>query len=255
MRGQNIKKKVPLFADLVHFDKWNPKLLAPLLEIYEKEYLLQLVRDWYGSLCDYHYNNVHAPIKENVPKIKCPTLIVHGGQDPVAGMEHADFLHNNIRNSKKVLKIIILSIWGASLRGSCVDNFESKIIRSIEMGNKYVKKKSGSWNPLPPSKPKSKKKRKNKKRIMNAFQAKLEKYKDYVLPCNWTKEDYKKYLFSAWWRAKRQEKMVEQSRKCERCGKPAKEVHHKHYRTVGAEKLEDLEALCSECHSEEHKKR
>ena len=36
----------------------------------------------------------------------------------------------------------------------------------------------------------------------------------------------------------------------EGCENEAKDVHHKHYDNIGRERLEDLQALCKECHAE-----
>ena len=68
----------------------------------------------------------------------------------------------------------------------------------------------------------------------------------------WTRRKYKRYLKSPWWRKKREEKFKSVAYLCERCGKAATEVHHKHYDSLGAEVLSDLEALCRPCHKKEH---
>ena len=38
----------------------------------------------------------------------------------------------------------------------------------------------------------------------------------------------------------------------EGCENEAEQVHHKHYDNIGKEQLEDLQALCKECHAERH---
>ena len=61
------------------------------------------------------------------------------------------------------------------------------------------------------------------------------------------------------WKRTRAAYMESVHRICERCGKPAAIVHHKHYITAG--NLNDpsvtldfanLEALCRDCHNKEH---
>jgi 5-methylcytosine-specific restriction endonuclease McrA len=37
--------------------------------------------------------------------------------------------------------------------------------------------------------------------------------------------------------------------RCERCGAPADDVHHRTYRRLGVERLEDVEVLCASCHA------
>lgn len=59
---------------------------------------------------------------------------------------------------------------------------------------------------------------------------------------------YKIYLPSPIWRQVANEKLQQADYKCERCQAEAKEVHHKHYESLGHESLNDLEALCIQCH-------
>lgn len=66
------------------------------------------------------------------------------------------------------------------------------------------------------------------------------------------KAGYAKYLKSRWWKVKREQKMKSVGWKCEECGKPAKEVHHLHYKSRGCEKNNDLQSLCYDCHRDKH---
>ncbi|MYB00219.1 HNH endonuclease [Candidatus Poribacteria bacterium] len=63
--------------------------------------------------------------------------------------------------------------------------------------------------------------------------------------------DYKKYMRSKEWKAKRQEKLEACDHKCEcegGCYRKATQIHHLHYDTLGNESMEDLQALCPKCH-------
>lgn len=64
--------------------------------------------------------------------------------------------------------------------------------------------------------------------------------------------DYQEYITSPEWEAKREQKLEEQDHTCEICGGRATQAHHLHYRTLGNESMEDLQALCWECHQKEH---
>lgn len=71
------------------------------------------------------------------------------------------------------------------------------------------------------------------------------------------RNQYLNYLQSQEWQEVRERVFKQRGRKCERCnedlrGKKA-DVHHKHYRNLFNEKLEDLEVLCRPCHNLEHK--
>ena len=61
--------------------------------------------------------------------------------------------------------------------------------------------------------------------------------------------DYKGDYLTSWaWADKRWRVMRRDGSMC-RCGARATEVHHKHYKNIGREQLEDLVALCNACHN------
>ena len=67
--------------------------------------------------------------------------------------------------------------------------------------------------------------------------------------------NYKAYLNSWQWQEKREEYLQEYgSDACEMCGTVCEnlQVHHKHYRNIYDEDMNDLIALCPECHSQMH---
>lgn len=73
-------------------------------------------------------------------------------------------------------------------------------------------------------------------------------------------DDYWKYLGSAAYRKRRAAVLERANKRCERCGiragpdSVALEVNHKTYERLGNERLDDLEALCPNCHAEFHHK-
>ena len=66
------------------------------------------------------------------------------------------------------------------------------------------------------------------------------------------RSDYKEYMLSAYWKEKRELCMERDGGRCQDCGAMATEVHHKTYDRLFNEDLEDLVALCSECHRARH---
>ena len=66
--------------------------------------------------------------------------------------------------------------------------------------------------------------------------------------------EYREYLASPLWRAKRQEALDAHGNVCEYCGaKGSCDVHHKRYPSVlGEELLRDLQPLCRNCHKSLH---
>ena len=62
------------------------------------------------------------------------------------------------------------------------------------------------------------------------------------------------YLRSRHWKETARAKRKQVGWRCQRCGERKRlDVHHKTYIRLGREKLNDLEALCRECHRKEHK--
>ena len=68
------------------------------------------------------------------------------------------------------------------------------------------------------------------------------------------RDNYQVYLKSDEWKAKRRKILKMADYKCRRCGARATQVHHETYKRIYNEKLTDLTALCSDCHSKIHKK-
>jgi 5-methylcytosine-specific restriction endonuclease McrA len=64
--------------------------------------------------------------------------------------------------------------------------------------------------------------------------------------------EYDEYLRSPEWREKADAVMERERSLCQRCGDPAREVHHKTYERIFCEPLTDLEALCVRCHELAH---
>jgi 5-methylcytosine-specific restriction endonuclease McrA len=74
--------------------------------------------------------------------------------------------------------------------------------------------------------------------------------------------EYKVYMKSEPWKVMRKMCLIRAGYMCEKCGAVAKNmggkhqlhVHHKTYINFGAEDMDDLMVLCSNCHSNEHRK-
>jgi hypothetical protein len=67
-------------------------------------------------------------------------------------------------------------------------------------------------------------------------------------------ELYRAYLNTPEWKAIRME-IISVKKCCERCKSTYRlEVHHKSYRNLFNEGLNDLELLCNTCHKKEHNK-
>lgn len=72
----------------------------------------------------------------------------------------------------------------------------------------------------------------------------------------WTNQawsSYSEYLYTPHWQFMKIEALEYYGRSCVLCGSTkALSVHHRHYRTLGNERLKDLSVLCRPCHAKHH---
>lgn len=100
-----------------------------------------------------------------------------------------------------------------------------------------------------------KRRERNKERRRRRLKRRKEQRKAGIKKENFvvTKSNYYKYLRSAWWKETRAHFLIENNQ-CYVCGKKKKlQVHHKTYKRVGKEQVEDLICLCKDCHEVVHK--
>lgn len=66
---------------------------------------------------------------------------------------------------------------------------------------------------------------------------------------NTRSQEYNDYLKSSHWQSVRKLALTEYNNKCSMCGRTDHlQVHHKHYKTFGHEKTEDVQVVCKDCH-------
>lgn len=64
---------------------------------------------------------------------------------------------------------------------------------------------------------------------------------------------YHEYIGSKEWAKKRKKAFRKHGRKCSICSSTrALQVHHKHYKTLYREGMDDLQILCADCHANHH---
>ncbi|KAK5649614.1 hypothetical protein RI129_000643 [Pyrocoelia pectoralis] len=79
-------------------NSWSEKMKRPFIKLYGDEFQI-LVNDWLDALHNI-VNEGDNICYDILPLIKCPTLILHGNQDPMIAPEHPDILLKNIKNAK-----------------------------------------------------------------------------------------------------------------------------------------------------------
>lgn len=93
------QKDVELLNPLKDISKWSKKMLEPMLALYQETYFSKMWLDYTdaaerivadgGDLC-----------REDLNKIVCPTLIVHGDKDPLVPSEYPSYLLEHIKKSR-----------------------------------------------------------------------------------------------------------------------------------------------------------
>ncbi|ESO83077.1 hypothetical protein LOTGIDRAFT_133979, partial [Lottia gigantea] len=91
---------VPLFEGMSDIDTWSERMRQPFLEVYGEKYFRAQWQNWVKAYCRYYHEKGGDICKEDIKKIKCPTLIVHGEKDPLVSPEHPSYLHSNIPHAK-----------------------------------------------------------------------------------------------------------------------------------------------------------
>lgn len=66
-------------------------------------------------------------------------------------------------------------------------------------------------------------------------------------------DEYRRYLRSRSWKKKRMKRLKKDNFTCQRCGRKTNlQIHHKTYKNIYKEQMEDLVTLCGKCHKKEH---
>jgi valacyclovir hydrolase len=86
---------------IARIENWSAEMRAPFLKMYGEDYLRRSWEGWAQSCARFlREQGGDMGHKKLLNKVKCPTLIIHGEEDPIVPVEHAHFLHKNIQNSK-----------------------------------------------------------------------------------------------------------------------------------------------------------
>ncbi|XP_037787084.1 valacyclovir hydrolase-like [Penaeus monodon] len=97
------KEETEICKDLRDIDNWSPKMRAPLEAIYGRDYFKNAWESWVDTYIGIYHERDGDLCKDDLANIVCPTLIVHGIQDPVVPIEHPYYLHKNIQGSELIL--------------------------------------------------------------------------------------------------------------------------------------------------------
>ncbi|XP_064598798.1 valacyclovir hydrolase-like [Liolophura sinensis] len=83
-------------------NKWSDGMKKPFIDVYGEAYFCEQWGRWVDAFHRIKHKNNGNVCRDQLPKIVCPTLIIHGQLDPIVVQEHPDYIHANIRHSRLV---------------------------------------------------------------------------------------------------------------------------------------------------------
>ncbi|KAK7505669.1 hypothetical protein BaRGS_00002940 [Batillaria attramentaria] len=100
--GYILESDMKLFRDIEDVNKWSERMREPFVKLYGMNYFQTQWSNWVNAYGRYFKDRDGDICREEVKKIRCPTLIVHGQKDALVVQEHPDYLHATIPGSQLV---------------------------------------------------------------------------------------------------------------------------------------------------------
>lgn len=92
------EKDIELYEKIRDVENWSPRMKQPFVDLYGNKYFSETWSAWVDSFKKIFNENEGDICREALSKINAPTLILHGAQDPLVPIEHAVYLHKNIKH-------------------------------------------------------------------------------------------------------------------------------------------------------------
>ena len=95
------KTDIALFENIKNLNNWNPKIRSTIEKYYGQD-LPMLWGKWHDTFISICFDPVRQGdiCKKEVSMVQCPTLIVHGDDDPLLPSYQIDFLRKNFQNCR-----------------------------------------------------------------------------------------------------------------------------------------------------------
>jgi len=94
-----LPKDIENYEKIRDINKWSNKMKDPLTKLYTEQGLQTMWNEWCDTMVEI-FKNGGDICKSLLKDIRCPTLILHGDQDPMVPLEHPQYLLNHIKNAK-----------------------------------------------------------------------------------------------------------------------------------------------------------
>lgn len=88
-----------IVLEIRNIDNWSKRMREPLIAMYGREGFQEMWSGWCDALKAIHEAGGNI-CKDLLPKIRCPTLIIHGDKDPMVAPEHPQYLLKHINGSR-----------------------------------------------------------------------------------------------------------------------------------------------------------
>ncbi|KAF5286655.1 hypothetical protein FQR65_LT12486 [Abscondita terminalis] len=108
-------------------NKWSDKMKSPLIKLYGEEEFKRILNEWLDTL-NAIFRDGGNICKHLLPAVQCPTLIIHGNQDPMLAKEHPKVFLENIKN----VKIHVFPEGKHNVHLRYAEEFNSVVTRFIE---------------------------------------------------------------------------------------------------------------------------
>jgi len=96
------KADIAMIEAVADVSQWSPRMRRPMEEVYGVEGFPRLWAGWVAAYM--HYWQRGGDIcSEEVHKVSCPTLVIHGAKDAMVAEEHVHFLHETIPFAQKFI--------------------------------------------------------------------------------------------------------------------------------------------------------
>ena len=92
-----------MFEKFRDINTWNVQLRETMENIYRTTCFPKLWSRCVDTFSTIYKGRKGDVCKEELSKIKCPTLIIHGAKDPLLPLSHSEYLHKNIAGSQLVI--------------------------------------------------------------------------------------------------------------------------------------------------------
>ena len=100
------RQTVDKFVAIENLSNWNPAVLNRLNTYYPLDVIQRLWSAWVRGLTRLADERGEDIYQDNLAKVECPTLLMHGSRDPMITVHHAEFIKKHLRGPTVYLDFV-----------------------------------------------------------------------------------------------------------------------------------------------------